>query len=214
MASYEVRNWQGEVCGTAELDLKVAREENAAHVVHRALVMQRTNARQGNACTKTRSEVRGGGRKPWRQKGTGRARIGSSRSPLKPGGGIIFGPKPRSFNVKINRKERRLAIRTALMSRQQETAIVEPFETALERPKTREIVAALGRWGVSPSEKTLMILDEISETLQLSTRNIANLKVIQASYLNVYDILAADRIVISSTALKAVEEVYGNDARK
>ena len=214
MASYEVRNWQGEVCGSAELDLKVAREENATHIVHRALVMQRTNARQGNACTKTRSEVRGGGRKPWRQKGTGRARIGSSRSPLKPGGGTIFGPKPRSFNVKINRKERRLAIRTALMSRHQDTAIVEPFENVLERPKTREVFAALGRWGISSGEKTLMILEEITDTLHLSTRNISSLKVIKANYLNVYDILAADRIVMSSTALKVVEEVYGNDSRK
>lgn len=214
MASYEVKNWQGEVCGSAELELKVAREENASHIVHRALVMQRTNARQGNACTKTRSEVRGGGRKPWRQKGTGRARIGSSRSPLKPGGGTIFGPKPRDFNIKVNRKERRLAIRTALMSRCQDTLVVEPFGNLLDQPKTREVSAAMGRWGIKPDEKVLMILNDMTDTLHLSTRNIARLKVIRANYLNVYDILAADRIVMSSASVQAVEEIYGNDGRK
>src|SRR5512136_134026 len=114
MVNCVVRNWQGEEVGSATLELRVAKEENAAHIVHRALRLQMVNARQGTASSKTRSEVRGGGRKPWRQKGTGRARAGSIRSPLWRGGGVIFGPKPRDYDIKMNRKERRLALRTAL----------------------------------------------------------------------------------------------------
>lgn len=105
MVNCVVRNWQGEEVGETTLELRVAKEKNAAHIVHRALRRQMVNARQGNACTKTRSEVRGGGRKPWRQKGTGRARAGSIRSPLWRGGGVIFGPKPRDFEIKMNKKE-------------------------------------------------------------------------------------------------------------
>ena len=110
MVNCVVKNRQGENAGEATLELKVAKEENAEHIVHRALVRQQNNARQGTASRKTRAEVRGGGRKPWRQKGTGRARAGSSRSPLWRGGGVIFGPKPRDYSTKMNRKERRLAL--------------------------------------------------------------------------------------------------------
>lgn len=212
MASYEIKDWQGEVSGTIDLEMSVAREENAAHIVHRALVMQRTNARQGNACTKTRSEVRGGGKKPFKQKGTGRARAGSSRTPLKPGGGVIFGPKPREFNLKVNRKERRLAIRTAFMSRHEDTFVVDSFAEKLQQPKTKELFLALTRWGVAPDMKALMIVDEIPEVLHLSARNISNLKVLKANNLNVYDLLAADKIVISSSAVGTVSEVYENAA--
>ncbi len=116
MVDCVVRNWQGESVGQATLDLKVASPENASHIVHRAVVRQLANARQGTACTKTRAEVRGGGRKPWRQKGTGRARAGSIRSPLWRGGGVIFGPKPRDYSQKMNRKERQLALRTAFQA--------------------------------------------------------------------------------------------------
>ncbi|MGL5880366.1 MAG: 50S ribosomal protein L4, partial [Xenococcaceae cyanobacterium] len=121
MVNCVVKNWQGEQAGEATLELKIAKEENAQHIVHRALITQTTNARQGTASSKTRAEVRGGGRKPWRQKGTGRARAGSIRSPLWRGGGVIFGPRPRDFDIKMNRKERRLALRTALMSRLENT---------------------------------------------------------------------------------------------
>jgi large subunit ribosomal protein L4 len=117
MVECTIKDWQGEAAGSASLELKTAKPENAAHIVHRALTRQMHNARQGTLSTKTRAEVRGGGRKPWRQKGTGRARAGSSRSPLWKGGGVIFGPKPRDFSVKMNRKERRLALCTALQSR-------------------------------------------------------------------------------------------------
>lgn len=212
MVSYAVKDWQGEDCGSIDLEMSVAREENAAHIVHRTLVRQQTNARQGNACTKTRAEVRGGGRKPWKQKGTGRARAGSSRSPLRPGGGTIFGPKPREFNVKVNRKERRLAIRTALMSRQEDTSIVDSFADKLQQPKTKELFSALTRWGFSSDMKVLMILDEVTEAIALSARNIPNLKILRANNLNVYDLLAADKIAISSVAVGKILEVYENAA--
>jgi large subunit ribosomal protein L4 len=208
MVESVVKNWQGEQVGQKTFELRVAKEETAAHIVHRALVRQQTNSRQGTASTKTRSEVRGGGRKPWRQKGTGRARAGSIRSPLWRGGGVIFGPKPRDFNLKLNRKERRLALRTALVSRLADLIVVEEFSNELQRPKTKELVAALARWGAAPEVKTLLILSEISENIQLSARNIENLKLIAADQLNVYDLLHADKIVVTASTLDKIQEVY------
>lgn len=209
MVNCVVRNWEGEEVGQASVELRVAKEENASHIVHRALVKQMTNARQGNACTKTRSEVRGGGRKPWRQKGTGRARAGSIRSPLWRGGGVIFGPKPRDFEVKMNRKERRLALRTAFISRSEDLIVVEQFGEKLPRPKTKELVSAMARWGVQPDAKVVMIVSEKEETVYLSARNIPTLKLIYANQLNVYNLLWADKIVATSSALSKIQEVYG-----
>ncbi len=208
MVECVVRNWQGEEVGQATLDLRVAREESAAHIVHRALVRQMTNARQGTASTKTRAEVSGGGRKPWRQKGTGRARAGSIRSPLWRGGGVIFGPKPREYDLKMNRKERRLALRTALSSRSEDLIVVQDFDSELSRPKTKELVAALARWGVEPEAKVLLILPERTETVYLSARNIAKLKLLAATQLNIYDLLHADKIVTTASAIEKIQEVY------
>ncbi|MFP4007371.1 MAG: 50S ribosomal protein L4 [Spirulinaceae cyanobacterium] len=211
MVTCVVKNWQGEEVGEASLDLRVAKPENAAHIVHRALVRQMANARQGTASTKTRAEVRGGGRKPWRQKGTGRARAGSIRSPLWRGGGVIFGPKPRDYSQKMNRKERRLALRTALDSRNDDLIVVEDFSEQITRPKTKDLTAALTRWGANPSEaKVLLILPAKIENIYLSGRNIANLTMISANYLNIYDLLNADKIVASSQALQIIQEVYGD----
>jgi large subunit ribosomal protein L4 len=210
MVTCVVKNWQGENVGEATLDLRVAKPENAEHIVHRALVRQLANARQGTASTKTRAEVRGGGRKPWRQKGTGRARAGSIRSPLWRGGGVIFGPKPRDYSQKMNRKERRLALRTALDSRAQDLLVVEDFEEQITRPKTKDLVSALSRWGAAPDEKVLLVLPEKFENIYLSGRNVANLTMISANYLNVYDLLNADKIVISRRALEKIQEVYGD----
>ncbi|MDF5712415.1 MAG: 50S ribosomal protein L4 [Rhizonema sp. NSF051] len=203
-----VKNWQGEQVGEKTFDLRVAKEETAVHVVHRALVRQTTNARQGTASTKTRSEVRGGGRKPWRQKGTGRARAGSIRSPLWRGGGVIFGPKPRDFNLKMNRKERRLALRTVFASRIADLIVVEEFNEQLQRPKTKELVEAIARWGVDKTSTTLLIVPERQEMVYLSARNVENLKLIVADQLNVYDILHADKIVVTASALEKIQEVY------
>ena len=210
MVECKVKNWEGEEVGQTSLELRVAKEENAAHIVHRALVRQLHNARQGTSSSKTRSEVRGGGRKPWRQKGTGRARAGSIRSPLWRGGGVIFGPKPREYNLKMNRKERRLALRTAFNSRSEDWVVVEDFAEQLPRPKTKDFIEALTRWGVEPKAKILLILHEIAPNVELSTRNVANLVLIKATNLNVHDILWADKVVVTSQALGNIQEVYSD----
>jgi large subunit ribosomal protein L4 len=211
MVNCVVKNWQGEESGEASLELKVAKDENANHIVHRALIRQQTNARQGNASTKTRAEVRGGGRKPWKQKGTGRARAGSNRSPLWKGGGVSFGPKPREFEIKMNRKERRLALRTAIASRLEDLILVESFGDQLTQPKTKELTSALTRWGANLEKRTLLILDEIPENIQLSARNVAALKVLKADSLNIFDILAAHKIIATSDAIAKLQEVYNDD---
>lgn len=209
MVNCVVRDWQGAESGQASFDLKVANENSAAHIVHRALIRQLANERQGTASTKTRAEVRGGGRKPWRQKGTGRARAGSIRSPLWRGGGVSFGPKPRDYSIKMNRKERRLALTTALSSRVDDFVVVADFGSQLQRPKTKELTAALQRWGVESGAKVLLIDAEKNETVYLSARNIANVKLILATNLNVFDILWADRVVITESAIAKIQEVFG-----
>lgn len=210
MVECVVQDWQGQEAGKASIDLKVAKPENASHIVHRALVRQMNNARQGTLAAKTRAEVRGGGRKPWRQKGTGRARAGSSRSPLWKGGGVIFGPKPRDFSIKMNRKERRLALRTAFQSRLDDAVVVQEFADQLPRPKTSEMVAAMKRWGIDDSDKVLFILSDPQESIVLSLRNIARVKMISAKNLNIFDLLNADRLVITAAAMEKIQEVYGD----
>ena len=210
MVECVVQDWQGQEVGKALVDLKVAKPENASHIVHRALVRQMNNARQGTLSSKTRSEVRGGGRKPWRQKGTGRARAGSSRSPLWKGGGVIFGPKPRDFDVKMNRKERRLALRTAFQSRCEDMVVVQEFADQLPRPKTRDVTSAMERWGIDADAKVLLILTELPENVVLSVRNISRVKLISAANLNIYDLLTADRLVVTATAVDKIQEVYGD----
>ncbi|HEY9879320.1 MAG TPA: 50S ribosomal protein L4 [Leptolyngbyaceae cyanobacterium] len=209
MVECVVKDWEGQEAGTASLDLRVASEQTASSIVHRALVRQMNNARQGTVSTKTRAEVSGGGRKPWRQKGTGRARAGSNRSPLWRGGGVIFGPKPRDYSVSMNRKERRLALRTALQSRVDDLVVVEDFADKLPRPKTKELLSAIARWGVGAEDKVLLIVGERDENVYLSARNVESIKLISASNLNVYDLLAADRLLITSSALQKIQEVYG-----
>lgn len=211
MVNCVVKNWQGEEVGQASLELRAAKAENAAHIVHRALVRQMNNARQGTVSTKTRAEVRGGGRKPWRQKGTGRARAGSIRSPLWRGGGVIFGPKPRDYSVKMNRKERRLALRTAFLNRAEDLLVVEDFADQLPRPKTKDLVQAMSRWGVTAGAKVLLIVSERDENVYLSARNVDKLRLISATNLNIFDILAADQIVATQSALLKIQEVYGDD---
>ena len=210
MATLETLKWDGKKGGKVTLDLKVAKETSAEDLIHRAVLRQLANKRQGNASTLTRSEVRGGGRKPYKQKGTGRARQGSIRTPLRPGGGIIFGPKPRSYNLDMNRKERRLALRTALMSRISEVKTVDDFGSSLKHPKTREIIAGLDRLGIDKAKKILIILDSPDAVVKKSIKNIPNVKLILADQLNVFDILNANHIVIGKTAIEKIQEVYGS----
>ena len=211
MASCVVRDWQGKEAGKATLDLKVAKETTAVDLMHRAVLRQQAHARQGTASTLTRSEVRGGGRKPYKQKGTGRARQGSIRTPLKPGGGIIFGPKPRTYNLAMNRKERRLALRTALMARIDDVTVVKDFGDSLEAPKTREITDALGRLGVAAGSKVLIVLTNPSDVVRRSVRNLEKVKLISADQLNVFDLLHANALVLGEEALATIQEVYGDD---
>jgi large subunit ribosomal protein L4 len=210
MATCEIRDWQGKASGTATIDLPVARASSAADLLHRAVVRQMAHRRQGTASTLTRSEVRGGGRKPYRQKGTGRARQGSIRTPLRPGGGIIFGPKPRDYSLAMNRKERRLALRTALMAQVERMTVVRGFGEGIERPRTREIVAALSRLGIDAAQRTLIVLHQPSEAIRLSIRNLPRVRLIGADQLNVYDLLNASQLVVSEEALQTIQEVYGN----
>jgi large subunit ribosomal protein L4 len=184
-----VIDWTGNEVGEVSLELRVAKEASAKGLVHRALVRQLANARQGTASSKTRAEVRGGGRKPFRQKGTGRARAGSTRSPLTRGGGAIFGPKPRDYETKMNRKERRLALRTAFIGRTADLIIVEDFAVNLAQPKTKELCQALERWGVTVGKKTLIITDRKEENIVLSA------------------------IVATRSAIAKIHEVYGGDAK-
>ncbi len=211
MAHCVTRDWQGNEDGQSSLDLKVARETSAAGLLQRAVVRQLAHARQGTASTLTRAEVAGGGRKPYKQKGTGRARQGSIRTPLRPGGGVIFGPKPRSYELAMNRKERRLALRTALMGRVDDITVVKGFGSGLDTPKTREITAALGRFGIAPRAKVLLVLDQPSEAIRLSVRNLEKVKLIAADQLNVFDLLNANKLVLSVEALNKIQEVYGDD---
>jgi large subunit ribosomal protein L4 len=210
MTSISVRDWEGKESGTANLQLSVAKESSATDLLHRAVVRQLANARQGTASTLTRAEVAGGGRKPYKQKGTGRARQGSIRTPLRPGGGIVFGPKPRSYELAMNRKERRLALRTALMSRTDDILVVKGFGSGIDTPKTREITAALQRLGIEASTKVLLVLDGATEAVKLSVRNLEKVKLIAADQLNVFDLLNAGKLVVSEEALVKIQEVYGD----
>lgn len=211
MATLEIKDWQGESAGEAELDLAVASEDNAQHIVYLALRRQLANQRQSNAHSKTRAEVRGGGRKPWRQKGTGRARAGSIRSPLWRKGGVIFGPRnERNYTISMNRKERRLALRTAFQSRSEDTVIVKDFSEDLQQPKTKEAIAALNRWGVDADQSALVIIADKNDAIYRSFRNIARVKLITATNLNVFDLLNVDRLVVTDSALARIQEVYSD----
>ena len=210
MTTLETLKWDGKKAGKVSIDLKVDKETSSADLIHRAVLRQLANKRQGTASTLTRSEVRGGGRKPYKQKGTGRARQGSIRTPLRPGGGVIFGPKPRSYNLDMNRKERRLALRTALMSRIADIKTVEDFGSTLDQPKTSEIINGLSRLGVEKTEKVLVILDDPSDVIKKSINNIEKVKLIAADQLNVFDILNANKLVIGQSAINKIQEVYAS----
>ncbi|MGQ9837605.1 MAG: 50S ribosomal protein L4 [Cyanobacteriota bacterium] len=209
MASCVVKDWQGETVGEAELSLKVARPETASHLLYLAVRRQMINARQGNAHTKTRAEVRGGGRKPWKQKGTGRARAGSIRSPLWRKGGVIFGPRKREYNLAMNRKERQLALRTALQSRVEDLIVVQDFQSQLDPPKTREVAKALLRWGVMEDQSALLIVAERTENLERAVRNIARVKLIGLDQINVFDLLNVDWVLITTSAFEHLKARWG-----
>jgi large subunit ribosomal protein L4 len=188
------------------LSLKVA-DTNSKYILHRAVVAQDSQARQGTACTKTRSEVRAGGKKPWKQKGTGQARSGSKNSPLWRGGGVAFGPRPRSYKKKINSKELKLALRTALYICKAKITIVNDFTNTVEQPNTKHALEKLGKV-VDLKEKTLLIIKEPNKNISLSIRNVSNVTLLYSTTLNVKDILLANKIIIAEDALENIQKTY------
>ncbi|XP_052185678.1 50S ribosomal protein L4, chloroplastic [Diospyros lotus] len=212
LATLPVLSFDGSKVGETTLSLKTAAPDTARAVVHRGIITDLQNKRRGTASTLTRGEVRGGGKKPYPQKKTGRARRGSQRTPLRPGGGVVFGPKPRDWSIKINRKEKRLAMSTALASAAAESAIVvEDFGDRFERPKTKEFIALMKRWGIDPNEKSMFLLTELSDNVVLSSRNIGTLKMLTPRTLNLFDILNADKLVFSRAAVDYLNQRYGDD---
>ncbi len=201
-----IHNSNGSQAGQIDLEEKVFGVEPNVHLMHLAVRRQLNNARSGNACAKTRAEVRGGGRKPWKQKGTGRARAGSLRSPLFEGGGVIFGPKPRSYEVKMPVKARRVALKSALSARFEDTTIVKDF-SALTAPKTKDLVKILD--GLKLTGKILIIADtklQENQHLELAARNLPSVRIILPSNINVKDILEADSVVMSEAAVSEITE--------
>lgn len=204
--SKEILSTNGEKLGEITLEKSVFGVEPNLHVMHLALRRQLNNARQGSACAKTRAEVAGGGRKPWKQKGTGRARAGSLRSPLFAGGGVVFGPKPRSYAFNMPQKARKLALKSALSARNEQMIVVKDFSTITE-PKTKLMVSALKSLNVSG--KVLIIADikaAENKFLELAARNIPSVKIILPANLNVKDILEADFVVVTESAVNDITE--------
>ncbi|WJQ07277.1 50S ribosomal protein L4 [Geobacillus stearothermophilus] len=205
MPKVALYNQNGQTVGEIELNDAVFGIEPNKHVLFEAVIMQRASMRQGTHKTKNRAEVSGGGRKPWRQKGTGRARQGSIRAPQWRGGGTVFGPVPRSYSYKLPKKVRRLAIKSALSSKVLENDIVVLDQLSLEAPKTKEMVKILNN--LSVDRKTLIVTDELNENVYLSARNIPGVKVVPANGINVLDVLNHDKLVITKAAVEKVEEV-------
>ncbi|KAB2489884.1 50S ribosomal protein L4 [Priestia endophytica] len=205
MPTVALFNQGGENLGNIDLNEAVFGIEPNESVLFDAILMQRSATRQGTHKVKNRSEVRGGGRKPWRQKGTGRARQGSIRSPQWRGGGVVFGPTPRSYSYKLPKKVRRLAIKSALSSKVQSNDFVVLEDLALQAPKTKDMVTVLSN--LSVDSKTLIVTADVNENVTLSARNIPGVNVITASSVNVLDLVSAEKVVFTKGAVQKVEEV-------
>ncbi|MDO5291279.1 MAG: 50S ribosomal protein L4 [bacterium] len=205
MANVSVYNMEGKEVGSIELNDSIFAVEVNEHLVHMAVVAQLANKRQGTQSAKTRSEVSGGGRKPWRQKGTGHARQGSTRSPQWTGGGVVFAPKPRDYSFKMNRKEKALAIKSALTSRVVEKKIFVLDELNFDEIKTKKMVSVLNGLNVN---KALVVLGDKNENVQASAKNIPAVRTALSSTISVYDLLKYDNLVITKDAIAKIEEVY------
>ena len=205
MGKLSVLNIKGEKTSDISLNKELWAIEPNDAVLYDAITLSRNSLRQGTASTKTRSEVSGGGAKPWRQKGTGRARQGSTRAPHWRHGGVVFGPHPRDYDKKMNRKERRLALKSALAYKaiDNELVVVDSFK--LESAKTKEVVSVLENLKVS--KNVLIVVDELDENMVLATRNLNNVILLEANEINVLDIISSDYMVITEKAIKMIEEV-------
>lgn len=205
MPKVALYNVQGSEVGEIELNDAIFGIEPNESVVHEAVVMQMASWRRGTHCTKSRGEVRGGGRKPWKQKGTGRARVGTIRSPLWRGGAIVFGPKPRSYSYSIPKKKRRLALKSVLSSKVLENEIIVVDSLDFDAPKTKEMVKVLDALKVD--KKALVVTADVNENVEKSARNIKGITPMSATSMNVYDILVHNKLIITKDAIAKVEEV-------
>ena len=205
MATVSVFNMDGKEVEKIDLSDAVFGVEVNEHLVHMAVVQQLANNRQGTQKAKTRSEVSGGGRKPWRQKGTGHARQGSTRSPQWTGGGVVFAPTPRDYSFKLNKKEKRAALKSALSSRVSENKLVVVDELKFDEVKTKEFAKVLKNLNV---EKALVVINDNDEKVVMSARNIPTVKTASTSTINVFDILKYNTVVVTKDAVKTIEEVY------
>ena len=205
MAKVSVYNIEGKEVDTIELNDAVFGVEVNEHLVHMAVVNQLANNRQGTQKAKTRSEVSGGGRKPWRQKGTGHARQGSTRSPQWTGGGVVFAPTPRDYSFKMNKKEKRAALKSALTAKVEENKFIVIDEIALSEIKTKSIANMLKGLDVS---KALVVLEDGNVNAEISARNIADVKTAKTNTINVFDVLKYNTVVATKAAVQAIEEVY------
>ena len=205
MANVSVYNMEGKEVGTMELNDAVFGVEVNEHLVHMAVVAQLANKRQGTQKAKTRSEVSGGGRKPWRQKGTGHARQGSTRSPQWKGGGVVFAPTPRDYTIRLNKKEKRAALKSALTSRVQDNKFIVVDEFKFDEIKTKKFQNVMDNLKVN---KALVVLADNDQNAVLSARNIADVKTTQVNTMNVYDILKYNTVVATKAAVASIEEVY------
>ncbi len=205
MASVAVYNMEGNEVGTIELNDAVFGVDVNEHLIHMAVVQHLANKRQGTQKAKTRGEVSGGGRKPWKQKGTGHARQGSTRSPQWKGGGMVFAPVPRDYSFKINRKEKRAALKSALTSKVQDSNLIVVDELKFDEIKTKNFVAVMNNLKV---EKGLVVIEGNDSKVVLSARNLPTIDTIQADEINVYDIMKAKKVVLTKNAVAKIEEVY------
>ena len=205
MANVSVYNMEGKEVGTIELNDAVFGVEVNEHLVHMAVVAQLANKRQGTQKAKTRSEVSGGGRKPWRQKGTGHARQGSTRSPQWTGGGMVFAPTPRDYTITLNKKEKRAALKSALTSRVNENKFVVVDELKFDEVKTKNFKAVMNNLKVS---KALVVLADNDQNTVLSARNIADVQTATVNTINVYDVMKHNTVVVTKDAVASIEEVY------
>ena len=206
MANVSVYNMEGKEVGTIELNDSVFGVEINEHLVHMAVVQQLANKRQGTQKAKTRSEVSGGGRKPWRQKGTGQARQGSIRAPQWKGGGVVFAPTPRDYSFKLNKKEKRAALKSVLTDKVQSGNLVVVDELKFDEIKTKNFVAMLNNLNVNT--KALVVVGENDTNAALSARNIPTVKTSLTNTINVYDIINANKLVVTKDVVKTIEEVY------
>ncbi len=205
MANVSVYNIEGKEVGTIELNDAIFGVEVNEHLVHMAVVNQLANNRQGTQKAKTRSEVSGGGRKPWRQKGTGHARQGSTRAPQWTGGGVVFAPVPRDYSFKMNKKEKRAALKSALTSRVEENKFIVVDEIKFDEIKTKNFANILKNLDVS---KALVVLEDGNTNAEISARNIADVKTAKTNTINVYDILKYNTVIATKAAVANIEEVY------